>query len=141
MAFKPVYIVDGARTPFLVVTRDTKHPITKGLPEKWMHVTDELYSKMRGPGENMTVLATAWSDPANAGSGRHEPMLMVLRYGRGRIFHTTLGHDVAAMASVDFVVTLQRGVEWAATGKVSQAVPADFPAGAVQVRLNLLSSD
>ena len=80
-----------------------------------------------------TVLATAWSDPANAGSGRDEPQLMTLRYGRGRVFHTTLGHDVAAMKSVDFIVTLQRGVEWVATGRVTQPVPANFP-GATQSR-------
>ena len=49
--------------------RDTKHPISKGLPAHWMHAADELYSKMRGPGENMDVLATAMSDPANRARG------------------------------------------------------------------------
>jgi type 1 glutamine amidotransferase len=117
----------GARTPFLVVMRDSKHPISKGLPAKWMHAPDELYSKMRGPGENMIVLGTAFSDPANKGTGHDEPMLMALSYGKGRIFHTTLGHDPAAMSCVGFIVTLQRGAEWAATGKVTQKVPADFP--------------
>ena len=48
-------------------------------------------------------------------------------YGRGRVFHTTLGHDINALSSVDFVVTFQRGTEWAATGKVTQKVPANFP--------------
>ena len=48
-------------------------------------------------------------------------------FDRGRIFHTTLGHGGDAVRSVDFIVTLQRGAEWAATGKVTQKVPADFP--------------
>ena len=44
---------------------------------------------------------------------------MAIRYGKGRVFHTTLGHDVAAMQCVGFIVTLQRGAEWAATGRVA----------------------
>jgi len=52
---------------------------------------------------------------------------MVLPYGKGRVFHTCLGHGVDAMSSVDFIVTYQRGTEWATTGKVTQKLPADFP--------------
>lgn len=116
----------GQRTPFRIDRREP-HPITAGLPSSWMHQGDELYAHMRGPGENMTVLATAWSDPSNNGSGFDEPVLMVLDYGEGRIFHTTLGHDVQALSSVDFVVTLQRGTEWAARGAVTQTIPENFP--------------
>jgi hypothetical protein len=43
------------------------------------------------------------------------------------VFHTTFGHDVRALSSIDFVVTFQRGTEWAATGEVTQAVPKSFP--------------
>jgi type 1 glutamine amidotransferase len=117
----------GNRLPFQVTMRDSKHPIARGLPPVWMHVGDELYSRMRGPGQNMTVLGTAYSDPANKGTGHDEPVLMALSYGKGRIFHTTLGHDVQAMECVGFITTFARGVEWAATGKVTQKVPADFP--------------
>jgi type 1 glutamine amidotransferase len=117
----------GARIPFKIVNRVTNHPITKGLPAEWMHVPDELYARMRGPGENMTVLATAFSDESNKGTGRDEPVLMVLKFGKGRIFHTTLGHDLAGLNCVGFIATYQRGTEWAATGKVTQKVPADFP--------------
>jgi type 1 glutamine amidotransferase len=132
----------GRRTPFLVTVRDSSHPITKGLPPTWMHQGDELYARLRGPGRNMTVLATAFSDPDNAGSGVDEPQLMALTDGKGRIFHTTWGHDIAALSSVDFVVTLQRGTEWAATGQVTQKVPGNFPsANSVSYRSDLAAMD
>jgi type 1 glutamine amidotransferase len=117
----------GLRHPFLVTTFDAKHPITAGLPARWLHAQDELYDRLRGPAKNLTVLAYAYSDKGRFGTGENEPMLMTIRYGKGRVFHTTLGHDVTAMKCVGFITTYQRGVEWAATGKVTQKVPADFP--------------
>jgi hypothetical protein len=117
----------GARLPFRITTQNATHPIMKGLPKIFLHQGDELYGKMRGPGKNMTVLATAYAAPANRGTGYEEPALMAIGYGKGRVFHSIFGHDVYALASVDAVVTLQRGTEWAATGKVTQKAPATFP--------------
>ncbi len=61
-------------------------------------------------------------------------MLMAITYGKGRIFHTAMGHGDEgggpAMQCTGFIVTLQRGAEWAATGNVTQAVPFDFPTAA-----------
>jgi type 1 glutamine amidotransferase len=117
----------GARLPFAMNVVNANHPITKGLPPVWMHHNDELYANLRGPGENMTVLATSRSLKENHGTGYDEPQLMVLTYGKGRIFHQTAGHDPVGMSSVDFGTLLLRGTEWAATGKVTQKVPANFP--------------
>jgi hypothetical protein len=117
----------GSRLPYLVKAQLPEHPIMKGVPNEWMHTSDELYNSMRGPGQNMTVLATAYSDPSNRGTGRDEPVLMVLSYGKGRIFHNVMGHDVAAISCVGFITFMQRGTEWAATGKVTQKVPVGFP--------------
>jgi type 1 glutamine amidotransferase len=117
----------GPQHPFQIIIRDAEHPITRGLPREWMHMNDELYDKLRGPGENMNILATAYADPKKGGTGRHEPMLMTLQYGKGRVFHTPMGHGNDSQECVGFITTLQRGAEWAATGKVTQKVPEDFP--------------
>ncbi len=124
------------RHDFLITTRTPEHPVMKGLPAVWMHASDEIYSRLRGPAQNVTVLATALADKEKypTATGENEPMLMTISYGKGRVFHSTLGHVNAqeqppfkAISCTGFIVTLQRGTEWAATGKVTQPIPADFP--------------
>lgn len=110
-----------------ITVRVATHPITKGMPEVWMTTKDECYAKLRGPAENMTILATGKDMSGKAPTDRHEPILMVLDYGKGRVFHTTLGHDDYSCEGVGFIISFIRGVEWAATGKVSIAIPDDFP--------------
>lgn len=110
----------GKRHPFEVIVRDTQHPITRGIPATFLQAEDELYAQLRGPATGMHVLATAFSDPQTGGTGEHEPMLMTIEFGKGRVFHTTLGHDTKSMSGTAFQITLQRGTEWAATGKVTQ---------------------
>jgi type 1 glutamine amidotransferase len=117
----------GAKHPFKVTVRDDTHPITKGMPHEWMHTADELYHGMRGPIKNVKVLATAFSDRKTGGTGEHEPMIWTVTYGKGRVFHTPMGHDLDGMRCVGFMATLQRGTEWAATGKVTIALPENFP--------------
>jgi len=118
----------GPRNEFLITVRNHEHPVTKGLPDFWMHAIDECYSLLRGPAENMEILATAADSEKLRKEGRNEPMLMAINYHKGRVFHTTLGHDTPAIECVGFMVTFKRGVEWAATGKVTQTeIPADFP--------------
>ena len=125
----------GIQHEFRITIRDTKHPITQGLPDVWMHANDELYDRLRGPAKNLRVLATAFSSTETEGSGEHEPLLMTIQYGKGRIFHTALGHALVSQRCIGFVTTFQRGAEWAVTGEVTQPVPEDFPsADQVSVR-------
>lgn len=117
----------GQRHPFAVVVRDPEHPVTKGMPREWMHAVDELYHGMRGPIENVHLLATAYDDKKTGGTGEQEPMIWTVAYGKGRVFHTPMGHDTEAMRCYGFAATLQRGTEWAATGAVTLPLPEKFP--------------
>jgi type 1 glutamine amidotransferase len=123
----------GSQHEYVLTARNTDHPVIKGLPLQWKHTLDELYDRMRGPGNIENLLYTAYSDKKTGGSGREEPLVFTVTYGKGRIFHTMLGHagksieDNPAMQCAGFQVTLLRGAEWAATGKVTQKIPKDFP--------------
>lgn len=117
----------GPQHQFELIVRDSDHPVMKGLPKSFLHAKDELYEKLRGPGLNMKILATAYASPDKKGSGRHEPMLMAIDFEKGRIFHSTLGHAAYSCEGVGFITTFLRGTEWAATGEVTIEIPADFP--------------
>jgi type 1 glutamine amidotransferase len=80
--------------------------------------TDELYHNFKKAGE-VSVLATAFDDVQFGGTGKDEPLLWTVSYGQGRVFHTALGHNVAAMQEDGFINTFVRGTEWAASGKVT----------------------
>ena len=96
---------------------------------------DELHERLRGPAKNITVLATGFSDVGEKATNRHEPLLMTVDYGKGRTFHSTLGHMDYSMECVGFITTFQRGAEWAATGSVTQKIPKNFPsADAISIR-------
>lgn len=126
----------GRRHEFAVEMAQIDHPVTAGLPGKWLHAEDELYDRLRGPAQRVTVLGSAFSAEDTGGSGETEPVLMAIDYGAGRVFHTTLGHDVTAMSGRGFQETLLRGIEWSAIGSVTfPAVGEDvLGTGAVAVR-------
>jgi hypothetical protein len=117
----------GPQKDYQITIRNSNHPITKGMPLTWMHAQDEMYDRLRGPAENMEVLGTSFSSIENKGSGRHEPMLLTINYGKGRIFHTPMGHADYSVSCVGFITSILRGTQWAATGKVDIPIPADFP--------------
>ena len=86
------------------------------------------------------MLATAYDDHALyaasrtdarapqplVGAGADENMLWTVDFGKGRVFTTALGHVPPNLATPAFQVTFARGVEWAATGKVTQAIPPEM---------------
>lgn len=111
----------GQRHVFTVKVTEPAHPIVAGLGGSFT-ANDELYHRMRFVAP-VNVIATAFDAPGKQGTGKDEPILWTLQYGKGRVFQHTLGHDLTAMQLPGFVHTFTRGVEWAATGAVAPAPP------------------
>ncbi|MBN2594706.1 MAG: ThuA domain-containing protein [Sedimentisphaerales bacterium] len=77
---------------FTVKITDERHPAMKGMKE--FETVDELYTCLAGQ-TPIKVLATARSKVDN----KDYPMAFVLNFGKGRVFHSVLGHDVQAFDS------------------------------------------
>jgi type 1 glutamine amidotransferase len=120
----------GEVRDYLVIHDQPSHPILAGLPAEWMHAADELYAALRGPAKNVEVLAHSFSLVTNEA----EPMMMIITYGKGKIFHLPMGHDndelapiSAALRCVGFQTVLARGTEYVATGEITLGIPSSFP--------------
>ncbi|MCH5373477.1 MAG: ThuA domain-containing protein, partial [Planctomycetes bacterium] len=95
------------RGPFTVNIIDHDHPVTSGMDD--FETDDELYTCLGGQ-TPIHVLATARSKV----DGQDYPMAFVLDYGKGRVFHTPLGHDVKAVTMPGPAELIRRGCLWAA---------------------------
>ena len=117
----------GSQHEFTVIVREREHPVMLGLPVEWLHAKDELYHGQRGPATSMNVLATAFAAKQTGGTDAHEPMVWWIPYGKGKVFTTVMGHAEYSMQCIGFQTIVNRGTEWAATGKVTIPVPPKFP--------------
>ncbi len=139
--WRPNFGHHSAPHDYTVKITDPNHPITKGLKLEFPQINDELYANLKWqPAGTYHVLATAYDDHALyaasrtdarapqplEGPGANENMLWTVDYGKGRVFTTALGHVPPNLATPAFQVTFARGVEWAATGNVTQAIPAEM---------------
>ena len=95
------------RGPFRVDIADTDHPITRGMKSFETH--DELYTCLAGE-TPIDVLATARSKVDK----KVYPMAFVLTCGKGRVFHSVLGHDVKAFSAPQVGELFRRASAWAA---------------------------
>ncbi len=102
---------------FRVEIVDTDHPITRRFPA--FETTDELYTCLDGD-TPITVLAEAQSKVDQ----KRYPMAFVLQCGQGRVFHSPLGHDVAALSVPAVGELFRRGCAWA-SGLEPVAEPVD----------------
>ncbi|MCB1128298.1 MAG: ThuA domain-containing protein [Verrucomicrobiae bacterium] len=96
------------RGKFTVEIANPDHPITRGM--KSFETDDELYTCLTGD-TPIQVVAQARSKVGQ----KYYPMAFTAEYGKGRTFHTVLGHDAHAYTNNPGVGELmRRGCAWAA---------------------------
>jgi type 1 glutamine amidotransferase len=93
-----------------------EHPIMQGLKSNLRTADQPRRGFVLLPGAE--VVATTDSN---------EPVLFTSSSGNGRVFCTTLGHDLGSMQETVFITTFLRGAEWAASGKVTLPSEIGFP--------------
>jgi type 1 glutamine amidotransferase len=113
----------GRTNPTKVTIENQEHPITKGL--SGFYIFDELWINAE-QNDRFQVLGNAINEEALDKVFENQPAIFVSDYGKGRIFHTLLGHDTRAMRNTGFQTLMLRGTEWAATSKVSLPIPKEL---------------
>ena len=90
---------------FTVKITNQKHAVTRGMKD--FEIVDELYTCLDGK-TPIKVLAASKSKV----DGKDYPMAFVLNYGKGRVFHSPLGHDVKALANPEAARLFRRACAW-----------------------------
>jgi type 1 glutamine amidotransferase len=139
---------------FMVHVVDKNDPITKGMRSYFWTLDDDMYAGLHwDPRAKVHVLATGHDSSASyapelagpkypayaytpdklhamQGMDQDQPLVWTLNYGRGRVFAITLGHGPDTLLWPGVHTLMDRGAEWAATGKVTLPVEdgaEDFP--------------
>jgi type 1 glutamine amidotransferase len=93
---------------FTVKIIDNAHPITRNPGNVETH--DELYTCLKASKVPIHVLAESVSKV----DGKPYPMAFTLEKGKGRIFHTTLGHDEQSLSATGVQTMIKRALAWCA---------------------------
>lgn len=113
----------GKNSPAKIIIENDEHPVTNGM--SGFFIFDELWINA-GKNEKFEILGSATNEDISNKGIENQPAIMVSEYGKGRIFHTIMGHDIKAMRNTGFQILLLRAVEWAVTGAVTQKLPQEL---------------
>jgi len=94
--------------PFTVTNLDPAHPITRFFPAEWKTAGDELYQTISIDPESHRLL-----EAASAKDGRRHTVCWTYQFGAGRVFATTLGHDLKTAGTLEYQRLVANGLLWA----------------------------
>ena len=101
-------------TAFAVEKATKDHPLMKTFPDDWKTAGDELYQTIKF-GERSTALLKAKSPK----TGQEHICAWVSTYGKGKVFGTTLGHDLKTCGMESYQQLVANGLLWAC-GKLGE---------------------
>tara|TARA_B100001250_G_scaffold122420_1_gene103961 strand:- start:735 stop:1571 length:837 start_codon:yes stop_codon:yes gene_type:complete len=124
----------GGKIDHSIKIIDKTDPITRGLNDFDLKKTEQYYMLID---PNIKVLAISefirekYEKPGveeNKLTGSTMPVVWKKNYGKGRIFYSSIGHNLTDF-DVPEVITMQmRGFSWAAEGKYTKKEPTISPA-------------
>jgi len=105
---------------------DKKFPATFGLPDHWLW-SDEWYEFTNPHSVKINPILNVdetsydptkiWPGQVATGMGKNHPVSWYHQHEKGRVFVTTLGHNVEMYKDPNYLNHLFGGIYWAATGK------------------------
>jgi uncharacterized protein len=113
---------DGFRA--LTTKKVVEHPITKFWPADWKTPGEELYQNIKF-WPNATSLMTAYSEE----SKKDHVVTWINQYGKGKVFATTLGHNMLTVGQDEYQHLLANGLLWVCGKLDDQGKPVAGYAG------------
>jgi type 1 glutamine amidotransferase len=99
--------VHDAFGPFTMTKYDAHSPITKSFPDRWTTAGDELYQTISiDPHSQQLLRAVSPRD------GREHVVCWTAQFGKGRVFSTTLGHNMKTTATPEYLRLIANGLLW-----------------------------
>ncbi len=136
----PRFKTHGANNaPLVLKIHDPKHPATKMLPQEWK-IADEMYQFITPvPRDKFRILITVDTEKSEAENlkknkmekGQTYEVAWCRKFGKGRVFYTSLGHNEEVWKDKLYQQHLIAGIQWAMGDLKGSAMPSDAkpPAG------------
>lgn len=103
----------------LVKNLDVEHPVMQGFPKEWKSPNGELY-KIEKVWPNCTPLAQAYGQDTK----KDHTIIWTNKFGKARVFGTSLGHHNTTMNNEIWLGLVSRGVLWSCGKLNADGTPA-----------------
>jgi uncharacterized protein len=105
---------EGVPVPYKIEIVDHDHPVTRGVSD--IEIASEQYYMHVDPSTHVLATTTFGGDHWPWAEGVVMPAVYVRRWGEGRVFYASPGHDPSELQIPDVERLIGQGLKWAARG-------------------------